>query len=202
MLLSLRLIVCSLIILVWSSAQATTIEQLSLDNLLHSAQLVFEGRVVGSEVSQNPTSGRIYTFVTFQILDTIKGLPPGGTVQLRFLGGSYSDLTLAVAEMHIPQMGEHGIYFVESLDRPLVNPFSGWCQGHYIAQTNPVTGQESVYTCTHRPVTGFAPEEQSTPNAAFSRGYPLGLSASEGQTPEAGLTLKDFKEGLRDRLSH
>lgn len=195
-----QLSLLSLVLWCALDARATAILQMGLSDVAGNSELVFEGRVVGAEVRPGPDGRRIYTYVTFQILDPIKGQAPGETVQLRFLGGTLGDLTLAVTDMHVPQIGDHGIYFVESLQRPQANPLYGWDQGQYIVRPDPTDGQEKVYTREQQAVTGFVPETTQGAARPFSRGYALGLSVRKEGASTQALTVEQFKQGLRDLL--
>jgi hypothetical protein len=190
-------------LMLWCAAQAeaTAIQQMDLSEVAGASELVFEGRVVGTEVRPGPDGRGIYTYVTFQVLDAIKGQALGETIQLRFLGGTLGDLTLAVSDMHVPQLGEHGIYCVESLHRSQANPLYGWDQGQYIVRVDPTDGQEKVYTRGQQAVTGFLPETLPGGTRPFSRGYALGLSVRREGAPSQALTVEQFKQGLRDLLS-
>ncbi len=185
----------------WWSVQvgATAIQQMGLSEVLNGSELVFEGRVVGAEVRPGPDQRQIYTYVTFQVMDVIKGKAPGDTVQLAFTGGSLGDLTLHVSDMHIPSIGERGFYFVESLQRPQTNPFYGWDQGHYVVRADPVDGQEKVYTRGLHAVTAFSSQAPARPQG-LSRGYALGLSVRRDQASTGALSVEEFKQGLRDLL--
>lgn len=186
----------------WCASQAmgSAVQQMSLSEVAGASELVFEGRVVGADVRPGPDGRRIYTYVTFQILDPIKGEASGETVQLRFLGGTLGDLSLEVTDMHVPQVGDHGIYFVESLQRPQANPLYGWDQGQYIVRPDPTDGQEKVYTRGQQAVTGFVPEASQGGAGPFSRGYALGLSVRPKGASTPALTVEQFKQGLRDLL--
>ena len=49
-------------------------------------------------------------------------------------------MTLSVTGLHMPEIRESGVYFVESLTQELVHPLYGWNQGHYVIDsTNIVT---------------------------------------------------------------
>jgi hypothetical protein len=186
----------------WCAAQAgaTAIQQMSLSGVAGGSQLIFEGRVIGAQVRPGADGRRIYTYVTFQIMDVVKGQAPEATVELRFLGGTLGDSTLAVSDMHVPQLGEHGIYFVESLYRPQANPLYGWDQGYYIVQADAKDGQERIYTRGGQAVIGFVPETAQEGTPPFSRGYALGLSVRQDRASSRALSMDEFKQGLRDLL--
>jgi hypothetical protein len=178
---------------------AVTILQMTLAQALSGSELVFEGRVIGQQVHPSPDQSLIYTYVTFQVMDVIKGQAPGDTVQLAFTGGTLGDLTLRIPDMHVPEVGERGIYFVESLSRQQANPLFGWDQGHYVVRVDPADKAQKVYTRGRRPVTGFA-SEAAAQTQELSSGHVLGLSVGQDEASTGAMTLEEFKQGLRDRL--
>lgn len=141
-----RIIIGFIILLLSLPVQATTIAQLEFSELVESAELVFEGRVLSVDVEQTgPRS--IHTIVRFEIIDLIKGEYPDGEVVLRYLGGRVGERELRVEGMQVPQEGEHGFYFVESVRETMVHPMVGWSQGHFlIRETSANT--EAVHTAS------------------------------------------------------
>ena len=131
------------IILPAGIAKATVILEVSFDEVVQGAEFIFEGRVVSKETRPSPIGGTPFTYFTFQIMDVIKGSFPGNTIELGFMGGTLNDLTLEVEGMRMPEVGEKGIYFVESLDQQ-VHPLYGWRQGHYLVVTDPEDLQKKV----------------------------------------------------------
>ena len=127
-----------------SYSQATSVRQVTMDEMLQFCEFVFEGKVLGLEAKEN-NQKRIHTYVIFEIQDIIKGDYSSDTITLSFLGGTIGDVTMAVSDMKFPKEGERGIYFVESLDRLQVHPLYGWSQGHFIVKTDD-TGIDRVMT--------------------------------------------------------
>jgi hypothetical protein len=116
------------------TALGTTIKELSLNQLTNEAELIFEGRVKDRNVIRE---GRlITTIVTFEILDVIKGEKNTTKLDLHFSGGELDGEVLEITGSKIPAKSEHGIYFVESAEKNLLNPLLGWTQGHYIIKDN------------------------------------------------------------------
>lgn len=114
---------------------ASSILEVSIQQLTNEAESVFEGEVVATTPEMN-NDGNIYTYVDFLVLDVLSGnLNVGETITLRFTGGTVNGLTLDMGSI-IPGTGEHGVYFIESNNTPLVNPLYGWSQGHYRILTN------------------------------------------------------------------
>jgi len=130
---------------------ATTVLKMDIDQIAIKAELVFEGEVILRESRREPNSGIINTYVTFSILDVIKGSYGANTIELKFAGGSIGNEVVEVNGLLIPVEGEQGIYFVESINRNLITPLIGWSQGHFIVQEE--NGRRIVYTVDNRPVT-------------------------------------------------
>src|SRR2546422_8507486 len=105
----LGLILCGPVLL-----HASSIEQITFDQLVTSSEFIFEGRVLDRH-AEFDANGRIHTYVTFEVDDVLKGTAGGRTVVLRYLGGTVGDTTLKVSDLVLPDMGEKGVYFVESL---------------------------------------------------------------------------------------
>ncbi len=129
---------------------ATTILGMDIDEIANQAELIFEGEVLVRETRQDNNSGIINTYVTFQITDIVKGEFNGDSIELKFMGGTFQEQAVRVSGLTIPSEGEHGIYFVESLNLDLINPLLGWSQGHFIIIDR---GREArITTVDHKPV--------------------------------------------------
>lgn len=204
--------VWALILIALSSlAGATTLLSVSIDELTQRAEFVFEGEVVSVQAQRGGSRGMVSTFVTFRIIDTIKGSAGGETLELKFLGGSFEGERLEVNGSRIPERGERGVYFVESLSQDLINPLLGWSQGQYLIQSQ--GGVEQVTSVDARPIVSVsAPVSSSAPDprsASARRAAPLRLEAeptiAEGLTSENagsvnGLSPQAFKQGIRALL--
>ncbi|MDY0222921.1 MAG: hypothetical protein RBR67_17460 [Desulfobacterium sp.] len=188
-----------------SCSHAASVRQVTMDEMLLECQFVFEGRVLSLE-SEESSPKRIHTYVTFEIIDTIKGEYPCETITLSFLGGTVGDVTMAVSDMKVPQVGERGIYFVESLERSQVHPLYGWNQGHFLVQPDD-TGMERIMTNNEQPVTDVmgnmsAEEMVSGQEAApfLSKGVALGVTFAMKNNHNKGLTAEKFKKILREEI--
>jgi hypothetical protein len=188
-----------------SYGHAASVRQVTIDKMLQQCQFVFEGTVLTLEAEEN-SQKRIHTYVTFEIQDIIKGEYSSSTITLSFLGGTVGDVTMGVSDMKVPQVGEHGIYFVESLDRSQVHPLYGWSQGHFIVETND-TGANRIMTSRKKPVIRleFAiPIKQETSEKSVSQtlsnGVAYGITIGQEKKDTRGLTLVEFKKALHERL--
>ncbi len=170
---------------------ASSVRQVTVREMLAGSELVFEGEVVAVQAFSVP--GRIYTDVTFEILERIQGVYHARRIVLTFLGGTVDGVRLQVADMRIPALGERGIYFVESLQRRQINPFFGWHQGHYlIARAS--DGRDAVMTADGFPVT----QVDATPSSAsLSDNAALGVRVSR-QKSTPGMTPRQFAQRLTE----
>ena len=181
-------------ILLTAGVHATAVREVGVAEMLQGCELVFEGRVVHIEVRKEPDSRMIHTYVRFEVLDVIKGKYPRDAIELSFLGGTAGGRTLKVNDMHVPEIGEKGVYFVESLAERQVHPFFGWSQGHFVVVPDS-RGIERVMTRTRKPVIEVEPAVHGQTNR-LSRGIARGLRVSDSPDPGTGLTVREFKERL------
>jgi len=197
-------IVMFLFLLPISYLDAASVRAVSMDELLQQSQFVFEGTVTGIEAKEN-NQKRIHTYVTFNISEIIKGEYADNVITLRFLGGTVGDNSMSVSDQRIPQVGEQGIYFVESLDRFQVNPFYGWSQGHFILQRD-LSGARRVMTNRGLPVREVIDNKQSNKTAPeevsaqpLSNGVATSIMVDMEKNVENGMTADDFKTILRQK---
>jgi hypothetical protein len=172
-------------------ANASTIMQVSLGEMLNKSEFIFQGQVFSSE--SFPESGRIYTAITFDIVEIIKGSYPRRQITLTFLGGTVGDLSLRVSDLRMPVVGEKGIYFVESLQRRQVNPLYGWEQGHFLITRNSI-GSELVTNSEGNPVTQIEAGASAPP--AINQRTPFGVHVAPLGARQ-GLTPRSFIQQLR-----
>jgi hypothetical protein len=194
----------ALLLMPISYGNASSVREVSLNEMIQQSQFVFEGTVTAVEAREN-NKKRIHTYVTFEIKDIIKGKYHSNSITLSFLGGTVGDVTMAVSDMRLPQEGEHGIYFVESLERLQVHPLYGWSQGHFIVERD-VTGSERMMTNRRLPITAVmdkVQDKQMTPGKesiqALSKGVVSDLVVAQDKK---GLTVDEFKRVLRERIGN
>src|SRR5690606_25820734 len=104
---------------------------------------------------------------------------------------------LEVAEMHIPEEGETGIYFIESLDGSFINPLLGWWQGHFLVHDN----EDGVPTVTD--ARGRDPAtliRLADPMADKLANLKQGRSGLPGTTSPSTVTPENFKQAVREAL--
>ncbi len=134
-----------------ASLNGTTILGMDIDQVAQDAEFIFEGEVILRETRQESGTGIISTYVTFDVVDVVKGDYDADSVELKFMGGVFNGQILEVSGLTIPKQGEQGIYFVESITRDLINPLLGWSQGHFIIVED--EGERRISTVDEIPVT-------------------------------------------------
>jgi len=189
-------------ILLVSPLEATTILGMNIDEVAQGAELIFEGKVVEHNVREN-ASGMIVTYVTFRIEELIKGEYDEPLLELKFTGGRLGRQIMEISGLRIPSPNEEGIYFVESVNRNLVNPLLGWSQGHYLIYEQ--SGERRVSTVNDRPVTDVL-STQSVPVALRKPVSVIdgdtapatgAVAPSETLDPDQALTAELFKAKIR-----
>jgi hypothetical protein len=145
------------LLLTIGTAYTSTFLKVNLDQVLEGSEFVFEGRVLSKETRLSPVNGSPYTYFNFEIIDVIKGSTGHNTIELGFMGGPKGDFILQVSDMIMPNIGEKGIYFVESLSQQLVHPFFGWQQGHHLIVLDTISGVEKVVPLMPEPNVLVAP---------------------------------------------
>ena len=199
------------LIVLSSTANATTLLSVSINQLTEQAEFAFEGKVIAVEAQRSGARGMVSTYVTFRVMDTLKGTTGATSLELKFMGGVFEGEILEVNGSRIPELGEHGIYFVESLTKDLINPLLGWSQGQYLIEA---TGAgEQVTSIDAQPIVGIRPTVAplvaplATPSARSAAPLRIatepniadGLIAGEVGTLD-GLSPRAFKQQVRALL--
>lgn len=178
---------------------ATTVLSVDMDKIITESEFVFEGEVLGAEAKLSPENNWIYTYITFAVVDVVKGDYDGKQITLRFTGGTVGEYTFKAHGMVMPKVGERGIYFVESLSRTQVNPLYGWSQGHFLV-IHDKDGIERIRTSNHQAVRSL--QLNMNDNAReFSGGVARGIDAVSATSNNPGMTKLEFVESLRARGS-
>ena len=189
-------------------ASATTILSMDIDQLARDAEFIFEGEVINLESRSDSNSGIINTYVTFAVVDVIKGDYDADDIELKFAGGMVDGQIVEVSGLNIPKLGEQGIYFVESTSRDLLNPLLGWSQGHFVIVEQ--LGQRRITTADARPVVQVQPVSAIPPaikkpqrliegNGEVASGVMTETSAIR---MEEALTVNEFKTRILNLIEN
>ena len=186
-----------------ANVSASTVKQVSFDELIEQSELVFEGNVVSAESRWNNSKTLIKTFITFEITEVISGDYQSSTIELSFIGGKIGDSYVEAQGLRQPKVGEKGIYFIRSTTQSMANPLVGWSQGQFLLEQDS-TGNEIVMTDSHQPVIGLAEtvvDNQLVEASELSKGVAQGVMVMEKiSTKQSIMTATDFKSKLKDRI--
>jgi hypothetical protein len=164
-------------------ANATTVIPPRFDELVSRAEVIFEGEVTGlqSQWIGEGSEHRIVTFVTFKVIDTLKG-DAGSSYSIRMLGGTVDGRTMEVSDAPKFKVGDRDVLFVENNGRQFI-PLVGIMHGRFRVQKDQ-SGRESLLTGEGQPladVSQLGGDEQ-----AVARSKPA-------------ISLNDFKTAIRGR---
>ncbi len=115
-------------------SHATTVERLTLDDLVRKAGKIVVGRVNGVRTYW---SGQIIlTSYTIEVQETIKGTA-SRNIEVTTIGGTIGDITLHVAGMPSFQKDENAVVFLENTG--MVSTVVGLGQGKFAVRNGEVT---------------------------------------------------------------
>jgi len=130
----------------------------------------------------------------------IEGDYADDVIELRYLGGTVVDMRSVIAEMEFPEIGETGIYFVESTSNQLVHPLIGWGQGHFLLKAESRSARLKVYNSQGLPVEALkvpAENQSMKINSHTAAGVKLGQHHSDENSENKAMDLKEFKMQLK-----
>lgn len=134
-------ILCALtLLLAAAAAQATTLRRMSLDELTADSGAVVRARCVASESRWE--GGRIWTFSTFEVVETLKGNALS-TIRVRLIGGRAGSLTSRVEGVPRFRAGEEAYVFLAPA-APGDWTVTGWALGTFRITRDKRTGRETV----------------------------------------------------------
>lgn len=186
-------VLASSIAMTATQSVASSVLQQSVDVLAKSSDLVFEGRVVG--IRSEEENKKIYTYVTFEINDVVRGKYAQDTVELRYLGGTSNGITMSVGDMTIPSYGEHGVYFVEKLGGNTVHPLRGWGQGHFLVKQG--SNGASMYNSQGLAITALKSGKTASQSSALQINNHTAAGVSLDSGTKKIMDLGTFKDSIR-----
>ena len=190
------------LLLLASAAGASSIRRAELPAMLAGSELIVQARVSGlREDTSKAASGKLYTFVSLEIEDVLKGsVAPGERIELRYLGGEVNGRRMVVSDMNIPPLGERGVYFIKTREPRYLHPLYGWEQGHFLVINDPMGGEQRVRTAHGALVHGLGVEQTGARTPGLSRGVAAGVLTTPSALGQAPMTLGGFKSTLRSML--
>ena len=172
--------ICICFLVASSGLSATSVEEITFDELVGRAERIFVGRVV--DVRSAWDGAAIRTHVTFRVGQTVKGRS-SILVELTFLGGEVGDTALEVSGMPEFTVGdEHVIFSVEQLK--VASPIVGFWHGQ-VRVVKDAAGRSRVLRHDR---------------TSFARASALTQSASSATGRETPMTLDAFLADVRQAM--
>ncbi len=137
-------VVAGALVFVAMSVHATSVAKLTDPDLVRLSSVVAEGRVLEVRSGWTPDRTRIFTTVTIQITNQIKGArPQNGRLVVNMLGGRVGDVVMEIIGQPTFTTGENVIVFLDAT-RPQYTPITGLFQGKLTVEQDPGTGALNV----------------------------------------------------------
>jgi hypothetical protein len=115
-------------------AQAHSVRELQLDEIIDTAAVAFEGTVIETHSEKDAASGRIVTYTTFQVTDVLKG-NVGAKHTIKQLGGEIGDQFYKVTLQQKYSVGQSAVVFLYGKSELGFSAPVGIAQGNFaIAQ--------------------------------------------------------------------
>lgn len=135
-------------------ARASTVIPVDVGKQVDEADLIFIGTVVGTENVPVKDGSYAFTYVTFNVEETLKGDIGGAPLTLRVAGGKIGNQTFSLGDVPEFETGGRHLLFVRGNDRSPV-PFSGGPQGKLTFVRDPVTQEELLADEGRRVIDGL-----------------------------------------------
>lgn len=159
----------SLLLVAAVQAHALTVVPVDVATQVDRAELIFVGKVV--EVRSVPvTDGSFaYTYVTFDVEETLKGAAAAPLLTLRFDGGEAGGFVYEIAGAPKFKAGGRHLLFVEGNDRYMM-PLTGGPQGKLDLVAHPVTQEPIVVDGAGHAIGGLEEKNWSRSGLQLDRG--------------------------------
>jgi hypothetical protein len=151
---------------------------MDIEEMTKNADYVLSGKITDMKAQweKNPTTGKksIYTHITVQTIDVIKGKVKGNTYTFKVLGGVIPGERLAQGVAEMPQFkeGKEVFLFLHN-NSSLYSPIIGFNQGKFNIEVDPGTGIRKMYSGTGSPVTEFWLTKNASKNRTDAVNYEM-----------------------------
>jgi hypothetical protein len=119
------------------AAFASTGPKWSTTELTDFSEVVVIGRVEAVRSGWDPAVNSIYTYVTVDVAEVLKGAVAPGLITIKQLGGVVGDTGLAVADQATFEVGEEVLLYLEARPRDHTLYTSALWQGKWAIKTSP-----------------------------------------------------------------
>lgn len=117
---------------------------LDVETLTRHASVILEGEVRSVDSAWNPERTRIYTTVRIDVREGHKGTLQGSTIELRLLGGTVGNVTMAVLGQARFRAGERTFLFLRPNFEVRDVPVVGLSQGKFELTRDARTNEETI----------------------------------------------------------
>ena len=149
-----RFISLLVVLLVSLVAGASSVPRVDVATQVDRADLIFIGTVAAMESVPTADGNFAFTYVTFDVSESIKGTTRGRSVTLRMAGGEAGPNVFEVAGAPRFAVGGQHLLFVEGNDR-LGIPLVGWNWGKLDVVSDPTTKRPILLDHTRRAINGI-----------------------------------------------
>ncbi len=189
-------VMCVSELLVLTRANATTVVPPTFEEMADRADLVFVGKVVGSQAEWRVagTNQAIFTMVEFHTEEILKGTA-AATVSLRFMGGTVGAVTLEIVAVPQFKAGDRVLLFVEGNGVQFC-PLVGVYHGKFGVQKDDKSGRDVVFMHDGKPLRDVA-------EIGAGEGAQFGPKRARLSIPaeREPMSLDDFKARIRLHLA-
>ena len=179
-----RGLVALALVVMAAGLEASTVRRLTLDEMAVRADQIFTGEVVGIASQLNPRRTGIFTFVTIEVDEYLKG-GRRSLLTLRFLGGEAEGYRLVVPGSPVFHLGEEVLVFSDG-GAGRIPTVLGMAAGKFTVGRDPETGdrvlRRSLAGLTFHDADGVPPAP--------------GVAVSAGSVP-----LEEVRRAVREALA-
>ncbi len=147
-------------------ARATSVLPLSLDRIVASAAIAFEGTCVENRTERDPATNMIVTYTTFSVSDVLKG-QVGATHTVKQVGGRLPSEDQELNVQAVPRFtpGREYVVFLYGVSKSGFSSPVGLAQGRFSIETG-AAGRHVTNGRDFREMTADIPEAELAPAAA------------------------------------
>lgn len=175
-----------LIAAVSARLSATTVIPPTFNELVQQAELIFQGTVTDVRSVWEGEGGQrhISSYVTFQIQDTLKGVP-GGTYTIKMLGGTVGEDSFVITDAPKFQVGDNDVLFVENNGQQFV-PLVGITFGRFHVQHDVQSARDIILSNEGAPIQDVTM---------------LGRAEGPAISAAPAMSVDDFKAAVKSQLN-
>ena len=174
------------------SASATTVLPLSLDDIVATAAIAFEGTCIENRSERDAATQLPVTYTTFAVHDVIKG-QPGDTYTIKQVGGEIPGKDIAFKVHGVPTfaVGQDYIVFLPATSAAGFSSPVGLAQGRFSVHRKADGSLQAANGRDFREMTGNIPDQELAPG--------LAEKLKHAPQPVADLDVDAFKQLARQR---